>query len=250
MSETALLDAWTDGTGQRPARRALTLLAAGTPEADRDTLAQLGIGARNALLLELRGGWFGPWLDCVATCPECRENLEFRCTVEDLRGPAAEPGPIRAGELEVRPPTIADLIAVTEQPTAGDPRLALLRRCLPDSFADSFPDSLSDSLSEAPLDGPPLDEAPLDEALLATVSDALLAADPQAELSVGLCCGECGHSWDGVLDIGSYLWAEVDVWARRLLADVQALASRYGWSEADVLAVGPARRRFYLESVS
>ena len=37
--------------------------------------------------------------------------------------------------------------------------------------------------------------------------------------------------------------------AKRLLMDVHLLARAYGWSEAEVLALSPARRRFYLEMV-
>jgi hypothetical protein len=39
----------------------------------------------------------------------------------------------------------------------------------------------------------------------------------------------------------------METYARRLLYDVHALASAYGWSEDEVLAVSPARRRCYLE---
>ena len=35
-----------------------------------------------------------------------------------------------------------------------------------------------------------------------------------------------------------------------LVHAVHALASAYGWTEADVLAVGPWRRQVYLQAVS
>jgi hypothetical protein len=40
---------------------------------------------------------------------------------------------------------------------------------------------------------------------------------------------------------------EIEERATRLLDDVHVLASRYGWSEAEILALGEPRRRAYLE---
>ncbi len=48
-------------------------------------------------------------------------------------------------------------------------------------------------------------------------------------------------------DILSYLWTEIEDWAQRLLVDVHTLAVSYGWSERDILALSPRRRRMYLE---
>jgi hypothetical protein len=41
----------------------------------------------------------------------------------------------------------------------------------------------------------------------------------------------------------------VEDWASRLLLEVHALASVYGWSERDVLNLSPRRRRLYLDMV-
>ena len=38
----------------------------------------------------------------------------------------------------------------------------------------------------------------------------------------------------------------VEMAARRLLPEVHALASSYGWSEKEILALSPARRRSYI----
>jgi hypothetical protein len=42
------------------------------------------------------------------------------------------------------------------------------------------------------------------------------------------------------------LWREIESMAGRLLRDVHALASAYGWHEKDILALSPVRRQFYL----
>jgi len=50
-------------------------------------------------------------------------------------------------------------------------------------------------------------------------------------------------------DILTYLWSEIEDWAQRLLLEVHTLALAYGWSERDILAMSPRRRRLYLEMV-
>ena len=72
-------------------------------------------------------------------------------------------------------------------------------------------------------------------------------ADPQADVQLALVCPACGHTWQATFEIVSFLWAELSAWAERTLADVHALASTYGWREADILAMSARRRQRYLE---
>jgi hypothetical protein len=50
-----------------------------------------------------------------------------------------------------------------------------------------------------------------------------------------------------MLDIERFLWAKINAVARRLLHEVHILAQVYHWSEAEILALTPTRRQFYLE---
>ena len=72
---------------------------------------------------------------------------------------------------------------------------------------------------------------------------------PGAWTELALACPECGHRWTETFDIVSFLWAELDSCAHRLVGDVHSLASAYGWRESDVLALSPSRRQAYLELV-
>ena len=85
----------------------------------------------------------------------------------------------------------------------------------------------------------------------ADVVDAIVAhmaqADPQADIQLSLVCPQCGHQWQAAFDIASFFWSEINAWANRMLREVHILASRYGWSETDILAMSPWRRQFYLE---
>ena len=67
-----------------------------------------------------------------------------------------------------------------------------------------------------------------------------------ASLERRTCLG-CGHPWQPLFDIATLLWTELTNLARSLIEEVDALASAYGWSERDILALGGRRRRAYLE---
>ncbi len=56
-----------------------------------------------------------------------------------------------------------------------------------------------------------------------------------------------GFVFSVAFDIVSFLWNELNAWAIRTLREVHILASAYGWSETDILAMSPWRRQFYLE---
>ncbi len=53
--------------------------------------------------------------------------------------------------------------------------------------------------------------------------------DPQGDVQIALSCPQCSHRWHAPLDIVSFVWSEIHAWAVRLLRDVHALASAYGW---------------------
>jgi hypothetical protein len=91
----------------------------------------------------------------------------------------------------------------------------------------------------------PLPDVPESAGEWDAIESALEALDPAADLSLALVCETCGHRWDADLDLGALLWNEIDACARGLLAQVHDLASRYGWSEPEILALSPARRAAY-----
>ena len=108
---------------------------------------------------------------------------------------------------------------------AEDGRRALLRRCL---LAES---------GELPDD------------LIETIEERMAEADPQARVLLDLSCPACQRRWQAPFDIDAYFWSELDAWSRRTLREVHALASAYGWSEAEILGMSAARRHLYLGMV-
>ena len=95
----------------------------------------------------------------------------------------------------------------------------------------------------------PITASQCPERIQQLVSEAMAVADPLGEIQLDVSCPSCEKSWDVVFDIGSFLWKEIDSWARRLLRDVHCLASTYGWSEETVLKMSSLRRDWYLDLV-
>ena len=191
-------------------RRALMLAAVGgVPAAD-----SLPLGQRDAALMVLRAGWFGADCPCLDACPACTRPVEFEVPLLALAGLAA---PAQAVGWRVL--TTADLLAVEALP----------------------PPAARQALARAVTGGP------VAEADLPRVADWLTRTDPLAHVMLDLTCAHCGAGWGRPFDIVRQVWAELTLSARRLLSDIHLLAYTYHWSEDQILAVPPARRRAYLD---
>src|SRR4051812_27885992 len=226
LSASELLDAWERGLGQRPAERALTLLAAASPGTSPDALTGLSIGRRDAGLLAIREQTFGSSVTGIADCPNCSERIELTFDVSEIAMPDAPVATesFTASGVRFRLPDSRDLLALTGSGDVASGRALLLRRCVVDREADSLTD---------------------DD--VAAIVSAMAEADPQADVQLDLSCPACQHQWFAVFDIASFLWTEVNAWAHRTLQDVHRLAVAYGWREPDILSLSPWRRQVYLE---
>ncbi|KAF5414491.1 MAG: hypothetical protein C5S48_08835 [Candidatus Methanogaster sp.] len=240
LSAPELLDVWERGDVQSPVNRALSLLSAACPEASADSLTKLNIGERDARLLTLREWTFGTQLIGIATCPDCRERLELTFNVADIQV-APEPEPTGGMAIDVagydvrfRLPNSMDLAAIVDCKDSDRAREQLLENCLLSAHHNgeeiSF-DQLPASLMEA-------------------ILERMAEADHQADVELALSCPSCRHQWQATFDIVSFFWSEIDAWVHRILQEVHVLAVAYGWREADILAMNPWRRQFYLKMVS
>lgn len=239
VSAPELLDVWERGNVQSSVNRALSLLSAACPEASADSLTKLNICERDARLLTLRERTFGSQLIGIATCPDCRERLELTFDVADIQV-TSESGP--TGELTIdasgydvrfRLPNSLDMDAIADHKDVDLARKELLESCLLSvdyNGEEISPDHLPASLVEA-------------------IVDRMAEADPGADVQLALSCPSCGHQWHETFDIVSFFWSEINAWAYRTLREVHVLALAYGWREADILAMSPWRRQFYLEMV-
>ena len=98
-------------------------------------------------------------------------------------------------------------------------------------------------------DGAPATADQLPAEIVDAAARRLAEADRQADTQLAMSCPSCGHQWRAPFDILLFFWAELEAWAGRMLREVHVLASIYGWSERDILSLGPVRRRHYLGMV-
>jgi hypothetical protein len=237
-SNSDLIALWERGFGQHPVDRALMLLAACSPSEPPEELAHLSIGARDGRLLEIYERLFGSSLEAFAHCPACNEPLEYTLSTQELtasNSPPADPPPLTVDDgpisLHLRLPDSLDLRAVSICTESEQAAKMLSERCI----------------VEATRGGQPVSPADLPADIAETISSALAAADPGAEILIDLKCAVCSHAWQVTLDIERFLWSKISATAKRLLRDVHALASAYGWREPDILALSTVRRQTYVE---
>jgi hypothetical protein len=238
LADSDLLHVWEAMRRQTPPRRAAALLAVTVPDMASGQLAGMSLGERERQLLDLHVRCFGSRLSCVADCPQCGEAFEFELDARALATGLPEPGevaPARTIEtedyrVEMRLPTVEDSIAVADGHDALHAYSTLLRRCL----------ACTTRAGEA------VAPEALPPALLQEAAAWMESADPAAELMISMPCPACEAIFSEPLDLAAFCWAEVEARAPRLLAEVHALASRYGWSEAEILAMSRVRRDAYL----
>jgi len=226
-----LLSVWAQGARRHPIDRALLLYALAAPDLPAEQLADVPLGIRNAALMRLRRASFGGHLASWADCPACGERMEFALDAADLPPePADGAEPVMVAGQHFRRPTSRHLAALVHVADAETAARQLLRSC-------------AESADALPGEGAALTD------LLDAVEAAIEAADPWAELSLAVACPACAHETEASFDIAGYLWEELDSHAQGLLDDIHTLASAYGWSEAEILALGEARRAAYLARV-
>ena len=222
------------------------LLAAACPETSPEALSKLSIGRRDSLLLTLREWLFGSQLVSVATCPNCSECLELNFNVSDIRVTAknepAEQLSLSIADYKIcfRLPNSLDLAALPAADNVDSDlnRVAvaqqvLMERCL---LTITFQGE-AQSLTQLPHE------------VKQKVIEHMALTDPQADAQLNLSCPFCNHHWQLAFDIVSFFWSEIHVWAQRTLREIHALASTYGWREADILDLSARRRQLYLEMI-
>jgi hypothetical protein len=236
---TALLGAWERGVSQSPVQRALTLLSLVSEDARPEQLALLSIGQRDMQLLNLREWAFGSQMTGHATCPACALELELTFSVSEIRSISPREVPkfcnFAFAEYDVcfRLPNSSDLLALADSSDAASNACRLLERCL----------------IRACKCGEEIAFEQIPAAARSAISEHMGELDPLGDVHLSLKCPQCAHNWKAPFDIVSFLWSEIHSWARRLLREVHALASSYGWRESDILALSPWRRQAYLEMI-
>lgn len=193
----------------------------------------LSVTDADALLLVLRRTLGGDWLraDVVCPAPSCGERIEIGFSVTDYLA-HGEPGPdagvlslgadgwfaLEGTDVTFRLPCCQDVVELADRADAG---AELVRRCVrPAGIA-----------------------APL----LRRVEDAMEALAPSLSRELEAACPECGHGFLVDFDVQRYCAVELRRRALSVFEDVGAIAARFHWSEAEILALPRERRLRYAE---
>ncbi len=253
LSDSDVLSLWENGIRHHPLDRAIMLLAAAFPGTPFEQIAEWPLGRRNQALARVHCDHFGTAIRGWTTCPDCAEKLEFEfdsaavAATENSEAPAASSDWVVAGRGSFRLPTSRDLAAALNETDARSAATRIVESCRiipsPDSEAPPALELQSSGTFGGDVAGQWSDEE------LEEIGDRMALADPLAETRLAMDCAKCGRGWEESFDIAAFLWAEIDARARRLLIEINALASAYGWSEAQILELSEVRRSRYLEMV-
>ena len=233
-----LLRVWESGTPRSTSVRALLLLSAAVPDERPEDLTQLSVGHRNAHLLSLRERLFGSTVDCLTRCPECADSIHITFAVNDVRAAHADRDAsfrvtTDGHDVRFRLPNSADLLALEGEQALEVAERHLLSRCVLEASTARGTASTSD----------------LPDGVTTAISRRMSEVDPQAEVLLDIACPSCAAHSRAPFDIASYLWREIESWAKGMLRSIHTIASAYGWRESDIVAMNESRRRAYLELI-
>lgn len=192
-------------------------------------VADWPLGECNRALAALHCELFGGVLRGYSRCGKCGEQLEFGFDAKDVATAETERAErVTVGRWMFRLPTSRDVAVAAGVREEGAAVRQLVSSCW------TGPEQAGTEWSDTELEA---------------IEDKLAEADPLAEIRLHFDCPECGNTYEETLDLGSFVWAEIESAARRLFEDVHVLASAYGWTEREALALSPARRGRYIEMV-
>lgn len=227
-SSACLLQAWEVAVSEHSVRRPLSWLSAAFGWSRQD-LEQLSLGERDRLVLQARSLLFGTKMSGLTICNACQEQVEFEVPMRALLNAHSpkEPSITVDGvgfRLGVRLITAGDVEAVAG---SRNPRESLFQRCVTSGTWE---------------------DAAMDRAIR-TAGEKLADADPLANITIDLCCPACSANFAPRFDPWRFFWDELEIWARRVFQQIHTLATAYGWTEDQILALSPSRRAQYLQMI-
>jgi len=212
--------------------RLVTALLAGRGESPEFWWGQT-VGARIAALLRvvaLTEGERGV-LVIGLRCGDdaCGETFEIALPYDAL----FDAGSDGAAAAPERVPLAGGRTAVLRRPTGAD------LRDWRDGARESRPQAVAAMLDALVIEG----EVEPDD--MPVIAEAMAEHDPLVAFKVSCACPACGAGNDHAVDLEAFALARLAAMQRALVRDVHVLASRYGWSEREILGIGPARRARY-----
>jgi hypothetical protein len=238
LTASELIEIWSAQDRATVAETAFDILHRVSGPEERASLSTVTLGERDRMLMRLRSSMLGSGIEAVASCPACASRLDITFSGAECFDaiPVSAPDPVQrvfnGYTVTYRPVVVGDLSPACDAGLA-DAKRRILRRCILEIRTDGETSGIDDLPAET----------------LAMVSESMAELDPLADIQLDARCPDCGHAWQTAFDIASFLLMELEREATNLLGDVHLLASAYHWSEADILALHPARRKYYLDRI-
>ena len=196
---------------------------AATTESDNTTeiVRQLTAGDRVALMLHIRRLTFGDNLQCILSCPGCRESISLDLSVSKVLQPVNNSHPSSEYDitvdnfaLKIRPVTGTDLESLSVNGDDGSNKKAddLVRSCIISSDRP-LPDSLTDDL-------------------ITVISTKLGELDRQR------------------FNAEDFIFQEISSRQSQLEREVHWLALNYHWSEDSILSLSLVKRKRYVDLIN
>ena len=201
---------WESASSLSPLDQAVCTLA-GLMGIQVGEAADWPIDLRDRTLIEARCKNYGPAADLYVMCPHCGEALETEFDLSRLLAIDE-----RGGD-GIRAPTSRE---VADAVTHGEPSRLLL------ACAQEL------------------------EASTEQVEAALERRFPLLCVALDFECPSCEKVFSSRFDPPAYLWGDLVRHAQTVLDEVHRIATRYGWSEHDILAMSRKRRAAYLERIT
>ncbi|MCL2257106.1 MAG: hypothetical protein FWC14_02740 [Candidatus Bathyarchaeota archaeon] len=204
-----------------------------------ETIRNLPVGDRIALILQLRKITFGTTLHCKIQCPNCTDKLSVDLPIDSILQPT-NPNPqtvyhinLEEYTLKVRPINGSDLEIITQiskNTSTDNLSEKLLRACiisseppLPETLSKHFQEQLGTSLSHI---------------------------DRQADLTLNINCPSCNMVFQSSLDVEDFFFQEVTSRYNQLEREIHWIALHYNWSEKDILSLPSSKRKRYVDLIN
>ena len=202
------------------------------PVEERETIWRLSLAARVGGLLAIQAATSRrDTLPLKVYCPhaDCGEGMEVALPFADLLALAQQ----AEGQSETEVSTSGGPLTL-RRPRGTDQRL-----WGKEIYADA--ETAETAVLQSLITDGVLDESDCD-----VVAGVLADFDPLSCFELAVTCPECTREADVPVDLETVLLAALARVQAAMFRDVDRLARCYGWSEAEILAIPPWRRRRYL----
>ena len=200
------------------------------------TVRNLSVGDRIALIIHLRKITFGTMFYCTIHCPSCKDKLSVDIPIDQLLQPVytnvqtAYTIELEGYALKIRPITGLDLENIALNQNTSDLTEKLLTSCILVANPP-LPKSLNNQLQEQ-------------------ISTELSKIDPQADLNLKVNCPNCNENFQIPIDIEDFFFKEVTTRYRQLEQEMHCIALHYNWDEKTILSLPLSKRKRYVELIN